>query len=320
MSTRLSSVQIESFMTLARELNFSRAAELLHVSQPALTKRIQNLEETLGQALFMRLRGGLELTESGRILQRHAVSVDRQEQELLDSLVSDSAGISGFFRLVSFSSCLRSVLVPAISGLLRANPRLSCQIIKGEVNELQDLLIEGKVDFSVSLSECERMGIENVRIGVERNVLIESSRYDGREDCYVDHEPRDNFTERFFLIQTGATVPKMLRAYFDDIYGLLDAVSEGVGRAVVPLHLIRPEHQVRLVPGFKPYEVPVFLHHHTQPYYTKLHRAVIDTLTQECARHYEEYRLHGHGDVAVADDALIAANRRMMSKQRTTGA
>ncbi len=318
MSTRLSSVQIESFMTLARELNFSRAAELLHVSQPALTKRIQNLEETLGQALFMRLRGGLELTESGRILQRHATSVERQEEELLDSLVSDCNGISGFFRLVSFSSCLRSVLVPAISGLLRSNPRLSCQIIKAEVHELQDLLIEGKVDFSVSLSECERMGIENVRIGVERNVLIESARYSGREDCYVDREPRDNFTERFFLIQTGATVPKMLRAYFDDIYGLLDAVAEGVGRAVVPLHLIKPEHQVRLVPGFKPYEVPVFLHHHTQPYYTKLHRAVIDTLTQECSRHYEAYRQHGHGDVAVADDALIAANRRLMSKTHAT--
>jgi DNA-binding transcriptional LysR family regulator len=319
MSTRLSSVQIESFMTLARELNFSRAAERLNVSQPALTKRIQNLEETLGQALFMRLRGGLQLTESGRILQRHAASIERQEEELLDSLVSDADGISGFFRLVSFSSCLRSVLVPAISGLLRANPRLACQFVKAEVHELQDLLIEGKVDFSVSLSECERMGIQNVRIGTERNVLIESARYNGREDCYVDHEPRDNFTERFFLIQTGATVPTMLRAYFDDIYGLLDAVSEGIGRAVVPLHLIRPEHQVRLVPGFKPYEVPVFLHHHTQPYYTKLHRAVIDTLTHECSRHYEAYRLHGHGEVAVADDALIAANRRMLSKQRTRG-
>ncbi len=304
-------------MTLARELNFSRAAESLHVSQPALTKRIQNLEETLGQALFTRLRGGLELTESGRILQRHAASVERQEQELLDSLISSSEGISGFFRLVSFSSCLRSVLIPAIGGLLRENTRLSCQFIKAEVHELQDLLIEGKVDFSVSLSECERMGIENVRIGVERNVLIESSRHATREDCYVDHEPRDNFTERFFLIQTGATVPKMLRAYFDDIYGLLDAVSEGVGRAVVPLHLIRPEHHVRMVPGFRPYEVPVFLHHHTRPYYTKLHRAVIDTLTRECAAHYEAYRQHGHADVAVADDALIAANRRMMSKGRT---
>ena len=305
-------------MTLARELNFSRAAERLNVSQPALTKRIQNLEETLGQVLFMRLRGGLELTEPGRILQRHAASVERQEEELLDSLVSSPGGMSGFFRLVSFSSCLRSVLVPAIGGLLRANPRLACEISKAEVHGLQDLLIEGKVDFSVSLSECERMGIENVRIGIERNVLIESARYSRREDCYIDHEPRDNFTERFFLIQTGATVPKMLRAYFDDIYGLLDAVSEGVGRAVVPLHLIRPDHHVRLVPGFKPYEVPVFLHHHTQPYYTRLYRAVIDTLTRECSLHYEAYRQHGHTDVALPDDALIGANRRMLSKQRTT--
>lgn len=75
----------------------------------------------------MRLRGGLELTESGRILQRHSAAVERQEQELLDNLVGGHAGISGFFRLVSFSSCLRSVLVPAIGGLLRANPRVSCQ-------------------------------------------------------------------------------------------------------------------------------------------------------------------------------------------------
>lgn len=302
-------------MTLARELNFSRAAERLHITQPALTKRIQNLEETLGQSLFMRLRGGLELTEPGRILQRHAASVERQEQELLDSLVGSSGGISGFFRLASFSSCLRSVLVPAIAGLLRANPRLSCQFIKAEVHELQDLLIEGKIDFSVSLSECERMGIENVRIGTERNVLIESARHRGREDCYIDHEPRDNFTERFFLIQTGATVPKMLRAYFDDIYGLIDAVSEGVGRAVVPVHLVRPEHDVRMVPGFKPYEVPVFLHHHGQPYYTRLQRAVIDTLSRECARHYEAHRQQDHG-AAVADDALIAANRRTMQSGR----
>src|ERR1700761_9669436 len=104
MTSRLPSAQIESFMVLARELNFSRAAELLHITQPALTKRIQNLEETLGQALFLRLRGGLELTEPGRILQRHATSIERQEQEVLDSLVGakhGAAGVAGFFRLAA---------------------------------------------------------------------------------------------------------------------------------------------------------------------------------------------------------------------------
>lgn len=310
MGARLSSTQIESFMALARELNFSRAAELLHVTQPALTKRIQSIEETLGQALFLRLRGGLELTESGRILQRHGASVERQQQELVDDLVGDSGGLAGFFRLVSFSSCLRSILIPAVGGLLRSNPRLSCQFIKAEVGELHDLLIDGKVDFSISLSECERMGVENVRLGTERNVLIESAIHEGRAECYIDHDPRDNFTERFFLVQTGATVPKMLRAYFDDIYGLIDAVSEGVGRAVVPMHLLRPEHRVRTVSGFLPYEVPVFLHYHQQPYHTKMQRLVVDALVRESAC---LYGAHAHPDLGAApihDDEMLAAERR----------
>ena len=56
MASRLPSAQIESFMVLARELNFSRAAELLHITQPALTKRIQNLEETLDRQFSFFLR------------------------------------------------------------------------------------------------------------------------------------------------------------------------------------------------------------------------------------------------------------------------
>jgi len=205
--------------------------------------------------------------------------------------------------------------VPALGVLLRAHQRLSCQVFKTEVNELHDWLTDGKVDFVVSLSECERMGVDNVQIGIERNVLIESVRYPGREDCYIDHEPRDNFTEKFFLSQTGATVPKMLRAYFDDIYGLIDAVSEGIGRAVVPVHLIKPEHHVRAVPGFRAFEVPVMLQFHQQPYYTRLQRAVIDTLTRECPALLKRNRLQGDGDSAIADDALVAANRRRVRAQ-----
>ena len=305
-------------MVLARELNFSRAATLLHITQPALTKRIQGLEEVLGQALFVRLHGGLELTESGRILQRHGALIEHQEAELLANLVGGGAEqtLGGFFRIASFSSALRSVIVPALGVLLRAHPRLSCQTFKTEVNELHDWLTDGKVDFVVSLAECERMGVENVQIGIERNVLIESARYSGREDCYIDHEPRDNFTEKFFLSQTGATVPKMLRAYFDDIYGLIDAVSEGVGRAVVPAHLVKPEHGVRAVPGYRPFEVPVMLQFHQQAYYTSLQRAVIDTLTRECPALLKRNRLHGEGENAIADDALVAANRRRVRSQR----
>jgi DNA-binding transcriptional LysR family regulator len=109
----------------------------------------------------------------------------------------------------------------------------------------------------------------------------------------------------------------MLRAYFDDIYGLIDAVSQGIGSAVVPVHLVRPEHEVRAVAGYRPFEVPVLLQFHKQPYYTKLQRAVIDTLTRECPPLLSANRMQGgKGGAAVADDALIAANRRRMRTAR----
>lgn len=311
----LSSPLLESFLVLARELNFSRAADLLHITQPALTKRIQNLESLLGQALLIRQYGSLELTETGRTLQRYGAALEHQETELLASLVGERTGqLAGFFRVVTYSSALRSIVLPALGYLLRGNPKLSCHALKAEVGTLHEMLIAGKVDFCVSLSECERAGIENVQIGIERDVLIESSVYSGRDACYIDHDPRDNFTEKFFLSQTGSTVPRMERAYFDDIYGLIDAVSEGVGRAVVPVHLLEPSMPVRVVPGFKPIEVPVFLHYHHQPYYTRLQKSVIDTLLTRCPPLLRTNRLGVALEAAVADDALVAAQSRQRQR------
>lgn len=60
--------QIRYFVVLARELHFTRAAEACHVSQPALTKAIQKLEEEFGGALFLRERCHTQLTELGRTM------------------------------------------------------------------------------------------------------------------------------------------------------------------------------------------------------------------------------------------------------------
>ena len=58
--------QVEGFLETARHRNLSRAAEVLHVTQPALTARIQALESELGTALFVRGRHGMAVTDAGR--------------------------------------------------------------------------------------------------------------------------------------------------------------------------------------------------------------------------------------------------------------
>lgn len=63
------------FATLAEELNFSRAAERLHISQPPLTRQIQQLEQALGARLFTRSTRGVELTLAGRTLLQDARNI-----------------------------------------------------------------------------------------------------------------------------------------------------------------------------------------------------------------------------------------------------
>jgi LysR family transcriptional regulator, hydrogen peroxide-inducible genes activator len=67
--------QIRYFVAVARMGNFSRAAEVCHVSQPSLSQQIQKLEEELGQRLFHRLRKQVVLTPAGRILMKRAVRI-----------------------------------------------------------------------------------------------------------------------------------------------------------------------------------------------------------------------------------------------------
>jgi len=66
---------LKYFVTLAEELNFSRAAARLHISQPPLTRQIQQLEEELGCRLFSRSSRGVELTEAGRSLLKDALGI-----------------------------------------------------------------------------------------------------------------------------------------------------------------------------------------------------------------------------------------------------
>ncbi|WP_413730629.1 LysR family transcriptional regulator [Sodalis sp. RH22] len=73
---------LEDCAALAESLNFSRAAELRHVTQPAFSRRIQALEEWAGTPLFERSRGGVRLTAAGEVFHPQAVALLRAIQDL----------------------------------------------------------------------------------------------------------------------------------------------------------------------------------------------------------------------------------------------
>ena len=280
MGMSLPSIQLDAFVELAKVGNFSKAAQNLHITQSALSQRIRKLEEELQTTLLIRNRSGIRLTETGEKLLRYCHSKNRLEEEAIESLKSkDSKELAGVVRVAAFSSVLRSVVIPSLAPLIQKNPKLLCEFKSYEMNELPDALQRGQADFAVIDYKWEKDGVETVSLGFEEYVVIESKRHDVRPDVYLDHDTADSATHHFFRAQTGKYRP-FRRSFMGEVYGILDGVRLGLGRAVMSRHLVEENSSIRILNQFKPRRTEVFLHYFEQPYYSKLHQAIRDALEQ----------------------------------------
>lgn len=277
----LSSLQLDAFQAVAQEKNFSRAAERLHVTQSALSQRVQKLEAELGVTLFKRASGGVELTEAGLRLQQYCQIKENLEQEALQDLFGkEEAGLGGMVRIGAYSSVARSVLQPALAGLLREHPGVQMELCLREMGELPNLLFRGDVDFLVLDHVLDRAGVESYVLGHETYVMVESSKYDTRHDIYLDQAPEDLYTQAF-LRRQGERLANVRRSFLHDAYGILEGAQQGLGRAIVPRHLLKGVGGLRVVDSWQEQKVPVVLHFYQQPYYTALMQAVTDELLKK---------------------------------------
>lgn len=272
--------ELQAFRVLAQVLNFSLAAERVHITQSALSQRIQSLERRLGLTLFVRDRKALRLTEGGIRLLRYCQTKDHLEEELLNDLAAPKGKLGGHLRIAAFSSVLHSVLMPALAPLLRANPAIRFDFSMHEMHELPDVLLRGEADFVVMDHVHEKNNLEAHLLGHESYVLLQSSRFPVT-DVYLDHDPDDAFTKLFFKHQRKTKI-NIERCYVDDIEGVLQGIALGIGQGIVPQHLLRKNFPVRVVEGIKPMMIPVVLHYFQQAYYSRLQTAVVETLLSEC--------------------------------------
>jgi DNA-binding transcriptional LysR family regulator len=274
---QLSSRQLEAFVTVARTLNFTRAAERLNLTQSALSQRIRKLEEDLGATLLIRAPGGVRLTETGNRILRFCEARETLEAEILSDLATTRTGeLAGSIRVAGHLSVMRTVALPALAPMLRDNPKVNCELIVAELKTLPTILKRGEADMVLLDNELPGSSLERHHLGDESYVAIESATHGTRSDVWLDINPDDQVTNRFFMHHGQAT--EFRRSFMADVYGIIDGVALGVGRAVVPRHLLRGRQDVRLVDGFRPFVTGVWLHHFTQPYYSRLQQATLECL------------------------------------------
>lgn len=141
-----------AFYYVALYKSISRAAEEMFVSQPAVSKAIRNLEESLKCTLFVRSSHGSELTRNGVLLFSH-VSKAFNEFELGESIVSRSAlDQSQDIYIGATESSLYSVLLPKLTVFKREYPNVHFHISGCSTSELINMLAEGTVDLALGVT------------------------------------------------------------------------------------------------------------------------------------------------------------------------
>ncbi len=274
----LNSLHLEAFLSVAKHLNFTRAAEAVHITQSALSQRIINLESDLGTSLFIRDRAGIRLTETALDLVRYCQLKNQHEDEFVAGLTSKGAELSGVIRAGGFSSVMRSVFLPRVAKILEQHRRVRLNMLIRQLRELPDLLKRGEIDYMLSSEKPGRDEIEAILLGHEENVLVEKRGYRG-PDIYLDHEENDDVTFEYFKkFEKKLKNPK--RLFLDDVYGLIDAVKLGLGRAVVPVHMIENEKGLEIISPSQVLKIPVYLCFYKQPFYTKLHDGAVAVLKE----------------------------------------
>lgn len=156
--------QLRTFLAVAAELHFSRAARRLHVSQPALSQQIRALERTLGAALFDRSSRATELTPAGRVLLDAAPRV-LFEAERAQSLVTQAAnGAVGLLNVGSVGTALASI-TPRILRSVRAHfPDLQLEVSQQDTAAQLVALADGNLDVGLvrAADPTETVAVEHL--------------------------------------------------------------------------------------------------------------------------------------------------------------
>ena len=141
------------FLAVAREENMSRAAELLHVTQPTLSKQLKSLEEELGKKLFTRHSFSIKLTDEGILLRNRAEDLvsmaDKIEQEFVS--LDDIAG--GELYLGLAESYQLRYLARSIKDFKQHYPNLHYHITSGDTEQLSEKVDKGLLDFVVLVEQ-----------------------------------------------------------------------------------------------------------------------------------------------------------------------
>jgi DNA-binding transcriptional LysR family regulator len=155
MSMNISLRQLRAFLAVARQRHFRRAAEHLHLSQPAVSRHIAELEAELGVRLFDRTTREVVPTETGRYLESAIERVLDELEEVLAHVHSEGERRRGKVRIACVPTVSASLMPLCIADCARQYPELTIQLHDQAQTLVLDSVRGGEVDFGIAIDPLE---------------------------------------------------------------------------------------------------------------------------------------------------------------------
>jgi DNA-binding transcriptional LysR family regulator len=236
--------ELNVFLTVARERSFSRAAQKLYRTQPAVSIAVRRLEEWVGEPLFERGARGGQLTDAGKLLADYAERMLNLRQETKRALDDLRAGGRGELSLGVNESSIHALL-PVLARYRRQYPDVRLAVRRTFSRDIPTELLNHRLDLGVVSFVPQEQQLASVKILRDELAFVVSPRHrlakKGRVDIadlgaevFIAHIVESPFRNRVIQLFAKHHVPLEMRVELPTIESIKRFVQMDMGVAIVP--------------------------------------------------------------------------------------
>jgi DNA-binding transcriptional LysR family regulator len=255
------SSELRAFVVLAGELHFRKASERLFLSQPALTKKIQRLEEKLNGPLFVRSRRKVALTDAGKSFLPKAAKLLQDAEDALREIRAAIEGRAGTLRIGFGIASVSDVLPRTILRFRKLYPNVELQMREMPSPLQVSSLIEGRLDAGILRMPISNPRLTSVPLFSEYLVLATPAdvplrpkqgirRFRDHGFIFVSPSVSETFHDRVLSLCLRAGFSPRVVQEANELLTILHLVRAGVGVSLVPRSALRLK-----VPGVRFHEL-----------------------------------------------------------------
>ncbi|MBN1251359.1 MAG: LysR family transcriptional regulator [Bacteroidales bacterium] len=163
------------FLTVAESLSFSKAADELLISQPAVSNHIKELETKLNLSLFERKGNKIYLTKAGKISYNHLKAIRQLYRELEFDLERLNDNLKGSLRIGASSTISQYLIPKVIAAFYKSYPKIELYLLNGNSFEMEQKLLENEIDIALVENQTSQTDIKYLNFLDDEIIIVTGS-------------------------------------------------------------------------------------------------------------------------------------------------